>query len=85
MFLTQKHLSRRTVLKGMGVTMALPFLEAMVPGAQRVRGDRRTRRIRLVAVEMVHGSAGSTADRDQEEPVGAGRRRPGFRSQRRRA
>ena len=31
MFITNKQLSRRTVLKGMGVTVALPFLEAMVP------------------------------------------------------
>ena len=31
MIITKKHLSRRTALKGMGVTMALPFLEAMVP------------------------------------------------------
>ena len=30
-FLTKKHLSRRTFLNGMGVTMALPFLESMVP------------------------------------------------------
>ena len=31
MFITQKHLSRRAALKGLGVTVALPFLEAMVP------------------------------------------------------
>ena len=31
MFITRKHLSRRTVLRGMGATVALPFLEAMVP------------------------------------------------------
>ena len=31
MFITNKHISRRTVLKGVGVTMALPLLEAMVP------------------------------------------------------
>ena len=36
MFITQKHLSRRSVLKGVGVTMALPFLEAMVPARPRV-------------------------------------------------
>ncbi len=30
-FLTKKHMSRRTVLRGMGVTMALPMIEAMVP------------------------------------------------------
>jgi hypothetical protein len=31
MFITKKHLSRRTFLKGVGVTVALPFLDAMVP------------------------------------------------------
>src|SRR5437867_3364866 len=64
MYLANKHLSRRTVLKGMGVTMALPFLEAMAP----VRNARNAwgavapaRKIRLVCIEMVHGSAGSSA------------------------
>ena len=31
MFITRKHISRRTMLRGMGVTMALPLIEAMVP------------------------------------------------------
>ena len=31
MFITKKSLSRRTLLRGMGVGMALPFLESMVP------------------------------------------------------
>jgi hypothetical protein len=31
MFLFKKHLSRRTVLKGAGATIALPLLDAMVP------------------------------------------------------
>ena len=35
-FLTKKHLSRRTFLNGMGVTIALPFLESMVPAATPV-------------------------------------------------
>jgi len=30
-FLTKKHLSRRTVLRGTGVALALPLLDAMVP------------------------------------------------------
>jgi len=30
-FLTKKHLSRRKLLRGSGVALALPFLEAMVP------------------------------------------------------
>ena len=33
MFITKKHISRRTVLRGMGTAVALPFLESMV-GAQ---------------------------------------------------
>jgi hypothetical protein len=35
MYITKKHISRRTMLRGMGVTMALPFLEAMVPAGRR--------------------------------------------------
>ena len=31
MYLTKKHLSRRTVLRGMGVSMAMPLLDAMIP------------------------------------------------------
>ena len=31
MIITKKHLSRRTLLKGMGVTLALPMLDAMTP------------------------------------------------------
>jgi hypothetical protein len=33
MFITKKHLSRRTVLKGAGATIALPLLDAMNPAA----------------------------------------------------
>jgi hypothetical protein len=35
-FLTAKSLSRRTVLRGIGATIALPFLDAMVPSAKAV-------------------------------------------------
>ena len=64
MFLTKKHLSRRAVLKGMGATIALPFLEAMIPSVRlRAFGAsaRQTRQpSRLVCIEMVHGAAGSS-------------------------
>jgi len=33
MFITRRSLSRRTMLRGMGATLALPFLDAMVPAA----------------------------------------------------
>jgi hypothetical protein len=60
-FLTKKNLSRRAVLKGMGVTVALPMLDAMVPArtvfAKTAAGSSR---LRFIAMEMVHGSAGAT-------------------------
>ena len=31
MFITRKHLSRRTVLQGLGVSIGLPLLDAMIP------------------------------------------------------
>src|SRR5215472_5030860 len=31
MFLTRKHLTRRTVLRGLGATLGLPLLDAMIP------------------------------------------------------
>ncbi|MGQ0734828.1 MAG: DUF1552 domain-containing protein [Acidobacteriota bacterium] len=58
MFITRKHVSRRDVLRGLGVTVALPFLDAMVPA--RSLSARMARRTRLVCIEMVHGSAGAT-------------------------
>jgi len=61
MIISRKPLPRRTVLKGMGVTLALPFLEAMVPARATASALRTTPRPRLVAIEMVHGSAGATA------------------------
>ncbi len=62
MFLTRKHVSRRTVLRGMGVTMALPFLDAMTPAQTPLRKTAAVPRSRLACIEMVHGSAGSTPE-----------------------
>src|SRR5689334_8867470 len=33
MYLTKKHLSRRSVLQGLGVSLGLPLLDAMIPAA----------------------------------------------------
>jgi len=62
MFITQKHLSRRTVLRGMGATMALPLLDAMVPAQTLLRKTAAAPKTRLACIEMVHGSAGSTQE-----------------------
>ena len=36
MFITKKHLPRRTVLRGLGAAVALPLLDAMVPAATAI-------------------------------------------------
>ncbi len=58
-FITGKHLSRRTFLRGTGASFALPFLEAMVP-AGRASGDGTTGFTRLVCMEESMGCAGSS-------------------------
>ncbi len=62
MFLTKKHLSRRSVLRGMGVTMALPLLDSMVPAQTPLQKTAAVSPTRLACIEMVHGSAGSTGE-----------------------
>ncbi len=84
MFITKKQLSRRTVLKGMGVTLALPFLEAMVPARARP-APPANKKIRLVAHRDGARVGGQHGDRHQEEPVGAGGRRIASSIWRRRA
>ncbi len=57
---SNKHLSRRAVLRGVGATVALPYLSAMLP-ARKLTAAPAPARTRLVAIEMVHGAAGSNA------------------------
>ena len=57
----------------MGVTLALPLLEAMVPAGTAQAQDRgRPARCGSSCIEMVHGAAGSTAYGAEEEHVVAG-------------
>ncbi|MGQ0733898.1 MAG: DUF1552 domain-containing protein [Acidobacteriota bacterium] len=61
MFLTQKHISRRAALRGVGATIALPLLDAMIPARTvyaRTGAARVASRARLVCMEQVHGAAG---------------------------
>jgi len=39
MFVTNKHLDRRAVLRGMGAALALPFLDAMAPAFAQLAGN----------------------------------------------
>jgi hypothetical protein len=76
MFLTKKHLSRRTVLRGMGATIALPFLESMLPAQTPQSKTSAVSKPRLACIEIVHGAAGSALEGGQKHywsPAAAGR------------
>ena len=60
MMVSQGGLPRRAVLRGAGAMVALPFLQAMAPLSASAAARDRPRRPRLLAIEMVHGAAGST-------------------------
>src|ERR1700680_5841 len=66
MFLAKKHISRRTALRGVGITVALPLLDAMVPAQTPLRSTSASPRSRLACIEMVHGAAGSTDEGDHK-------------------
>lgn len=76
-FITGKHISRRTVLRGLGATVALPFLDAMVPARKLwAKTAALIGPTRLVCIEMVHGAAGGNewgATQNLWSPAAVGR------------
>jgi hypothetical protein len=61
-FITKKHISRREVLRGMGVALSLPLLDSMVPAQTPLGKTAASPQTRLACIEMVHGAAGSTGE-----------------------
>ncbi len=59
--ITGKYISRRSVLRGLGVTLALPLLDSMAPAQTSGRKTASAAPSRLACIEMVHGAAGSSA------------------------
>jgi hypothetical protein len=57
MFITKKHIPRRTVLKGAGAALALPLLEAMVPAATALAQTPARPKPRFVGCFVPHGMA----------------------------
>jgi len=56
MFLTRKHLSRRTALKGVGAAIGLPLLDAMIPAATALAQTAAAPSPRLGFVYFPHGA-----------------------------
>jgi hypothetical protein len=55
-FLTKKHLSRRTFLRGGSVALALPFLDAMVPAATALAQTAAVPKTRAGFFYIPHGA-----------------------------
>jgi hypothetical protein len=56
MFLTRKHLSRRTVLQGAGASIALPLLDAMIPAGTALAQTAAAPATRLGFIYFPHGA-----------------------------
>ncbi|MGE4657341.1 MAG: DUF1552 domain-containing protein [Gammaproteobacteria bacterium] len=57
-FITKKHIPRRTFLRGMGTTLALPFLESMLPAASSLAQAQTTLTpTRFTGIFVPHGAA----------------------------
>src|SRR3954451_15182963 len=76
MYLTRKHLSRRTLLRGAGVSVGLPLLDAMIPAATALAQTAAAPKLRAGFFYIPHGAVmGNTkhgTDMDRWTPSGAG-------------
>ena len=66
-FITKKHLSRRTFLRGTGVSLALPLLDSMVPASTPLAQTAARPKSRFCGIYIPHG-----ATMDKWTPAGEG-------------
>jgi len=76
MYLTRKHLSRRTVLRAAGVSLGLPLLDAMIPAATALAQTAAAPKLRAGFFYLPHGAimwnTPYGAEMDRWTPSGAG-------------
>ena len=68
MFVTKKNLSRRTMLRGLGATVGLPLLDAMIPAAT---AQSKTAARALPRMGFIYVPHGSVMDRWSPKTTGA--------------
>ena len=68
MFVTRKHISRRTLLRGAGCAVALPLLDAMIPAATALAKTAAAPKLRVGFIYFPHGAV-----MEKWTPVKAGR------------
>ena len=57
MFLSKKHINRRTFIQGAGVTLALPLLDSMVPAQTPLARTAANAKTRFTGIFVPHGMA----------------------------
>jgi len=57
MFITKKHMSRRTLLRGAGVALALPLLDSMLPAQTAISKTAANPKTRFTGIFVPHGAA----------------------------
>src|SRR5579863_348427 len=57
MFITKKHIPRRTFLRGAGITLALPLLDSMIPAQTPLSRTAAVPKTRFTGIFVVHGMA----------------------------
>ncbi len=76
MFITKKHMNRRAALKAAGVTLGLPFLDAMVPAGTALAQTAAAPKLRMGFFYMPHGAimynTSHGAAMDKWTPSGSG-------------
>ena len=82
MFITKTSLSRRTVLRGMGATLALPLLDAMVPALTPHGADRRGARRAASARSSCRWASGRATGRRRPPAPASSSARSSSRSRR---
>jgi hypothetical protein len=70
MFITKKHIPRRTILRGAGAALALPFLEAMVPARTALAQTAAKGKPRFVGLFVPHGAGPGYWVPDKVGPLG---------------
>jgi hypothetical protein len=72
MFIFKKHVSRRTFLRGAGVTVALPLLDAMVPALSATQRTAAAGPRRLGFVYLPNGVSMNFKGVNYWRPLGEG-------------
>ena len=70
-FITKKHLSRRTLLRGAGTALALPLLDAMIPASTAWAQTAAVPKPRFVGCFVPHGMAPGYWVPEKEGPLDA--------------